>query len=182
MLCNLLLDCLAMSNKYILTIVQLRTVVAYLGEQTQPQWWHTNFFSSNNQVFLSPIYPRTVFLSKYHGTRQAASLIHDDYTGVGGQVYHLFRLPETIEQALHEYLLDPIHSDRVQTCIVSSEKAMQTLLELSGESSGLQPESGPVSVGASDHVQQRNLWQKVARYYYAAFVQGTKTYPYIAHE
>jgi hypothetical protein len=172
-----------MSNiNYIHKLVQLRTTVACLGEQTQPQWWSSGFFSPTSKAFLSPVFSRSVFLSQYHGARQAASLVHDEYIGVGGQVYHLFRLPETIEQALHKYLLDPIHSDRVQTCIVSSEQAMQTLLELSGESSGLQSESGPVRVGASDQVQQRNLWQKVARYYYAAFVQGTKTYPYIAHE
>jgi hypothetical protein len=37
--------------------------------------------------------------------KEAAARVHDEYIGVG-KVYHLFRLPEHIEQALHSSLRD----------------------------------------------------------------------------
>ncbi len=164
------------------SLLQLRFSVAYLGENRQADWWSSVFFSTVSQEYLSPVFPRTTLLSKYHGAQQAASFKHDEYIGVGIQVFHLFRLPETMEQSIYEYLRSINNLESIGEYIGSPEKALQSVLELAGEYSEIQLENGPVRVGETDNLYKRTIWQKVAQYYHKAFLEGVKTYPYIVLE
>jgi len=169
-----------MAQAHLHTIAQLRILVAYLGERTQHNWWSSVFFGAASPSFLNPVFVRTTFLAQYHGAQQAANLVHDEFIGIGGRVFHLFRLPEAMEQELHDYLSDPELTERLKIVITSPDRALQALLELAGDTAEVKPETGPLHIGATEQISQRNLWHKAARYYYAAFVQGTRTYPYLA--
>jgi hypothetical protein len=169
-----------MTKTYLLTIAQLRTSVAYLGERAQHHWWPSAFFDPTGPAFLQPVFSRTAFLAQYHGAQQAAGLVHDEYIGVGSAVFHLFRLPESLEQELHQIAGDPEQAERLKINLISPDRALQTLLDLAGESADAKPETGPVRIGSTDQLTQRTLWQKIARCYYAAFIQGARSYPYIA--
>ena len=51
---------------------KLRLAVGFLGEQ-EPRWWASNFFGPGSEAFLSPIFPRTTPLARYHGVVLAAA-------------------------------------------------------------------------------------------------------------
>ena len=87
------------------TILQARLLVGYLGERAQYDWWPTEFYETSSRLFLEPVYSRTFNLAQYHGVLEAARLLHDEHLSVGS--FHLFRLPEEIEQDLHN-LVDRI--------------------------------------------------------------------------
>ena len=84
-------------------LAKMRAVVGYLGERNQSGWWQSSFFAPGSQAFLAPVFGRTRLLAQCTGVAQAAAVVHDERIGVG-DVYHLFRLPEDIEQALHRAL------------------------------------------------------------------------------
>ena len=84
-------------------ITRLRMIVGYLGEKGQHNWWSSEFFSPTAPAFLNPVFGKTATLAQYHGVKEAARRVHDTHIGVG-RVFHLFRLPESMEQAIFEVL------------------------------------------------------------------------------
>lgn len=82
-----------------MSLAQLRIVVGFLGEKDQAGWWPSGFCASASTAFLLPAFPRTLTPARYEGLCRAAQLVHDEHVGLG-DVYHLFRLPEALEQAL----------------------------------------------------------------------------------
>jgi hypothetical protein len=95
------------------SLAALRTLVGFLGEREQFAWWPSAFFAPGSQAFLLPLFARTRLLAQCNGVTQAAALVHDDRIGVG-QVYHLFRLPEDMEQAIHRFLNDEAACGRLE--------------------------------------------------------------------
>ena len=81
------------------TWLYLRLLVGYLGERAQGAWWPTAFYEPSGRLFLEPVFGKTARLAQYHGVLEAARRLHDDHLSVGR--YHLFRLPEEVEQNLH---------------------------------------------------------------------------------
>jgi hypothetical protein len=74
--------------------------VGFLGERAQFAWWPTAFYEpSSRNLFLEPVFSKTSRLAQYHGVLEAARRLHDEHLSVGS--YHLFRLPEEVEQDLH---------------------------------------------------------------------------------
>ena len=92
-----------MDADHLVTLATLRILVGYLGEREQFGWWQSAFFAPGSQAFLAPLFARTQLLAQCNGVTRAACLIHDERIGVG-HVYHLFRLPEDMEQGLHGIL------------------------------------------------------------------------------
>jgi hypothetical protein len=84
-------------------VARLRMIVGFLGEKSQRNWWPSEFFSDTAPAFLNPVFGKTATLAQYHGVKEAARRVHDDHIGVGS-VFHLFRLPDSIEQCLFELL------------------------------------------------------------------------------
>src|SRR5690349_14523885 len=93
-------------------LATLRTVVGYLGEREQYSWWQSSVFAPAGRAILAPVLGRTQALAQYAGVRRAAALVHDERIGVG-RVFHLFRLPEDVEQALHHVVQTPSVRQRI---------------------------------------------------------------------
>ena len=118
-----------MTSEDLETLVSLRAAVGFLGEKGQHDWWTSSFFSTSAATFLAPLFPRTQFLSQTAGVTSAAMRLHDDRIGVG-KVFHLFRLPEDLEQSLHRILGDGTVVSRVESSVATMESAMLALSQI----------------------------------------------------
>ena len=156
-------------------LAALRAAVGYLGEKAQYAWWQSSFFTPISASFLIPVFPRTQCLAQCHGVTVAASRVHDEHIGVG-RVYHLFRLPEDIEQVIHRALHEPELCDRIAQCTSTVDLAFDLLRQNSiapvGES------EGPTHVGDEKDLRRENSWKKVAAYYLRGFESKSQVYPY----
>src|SRR5260370_1713187 len=76
-------------------ILQLRRIVAALGERTTPPWWRTQFLSEFGVRALTRVFPRTSASAALNSVLIAAREDHDKRIGIGGR-HHLFRLPARI--------------------------------------------------------------------------------------
>ncbi len=157
------------------TIAELRILIGYLGEKSQANWWSSDFFSLTATAFLTPIFNRSLFLAQYQGVTAAAAIIHDSTIGVG-RIYHLFRLPISLEQASAEMLNDIRFVQTVQTRLVNPEAALVRLAELAEKQESLS--SGPILVGQLDQDIVADL-MRAAGMYHAAFNADIQTYPYM---
>lgn len=152
---------------------QLRLLVGYLGEKAQKNWWPTAFFDPTSKLFLDPIMPRTVRLCQYKGVHEAARRLHDEYVAVG-EVYHLFRLPEEVEQDLQQRVV--VAPEEWFAPLANQEQAMATLGTLAEASTPI--ESGPQSLGQYSELYCCAGAKVLARHYLSAFQQGIRSYPY----
>lgn len=164
-----------MDSDLIAMLVQLRIVVGYLGEKGQHGWWQSSFYTQGSSAFLSPLFGRTQVLAQCNGVTHAAALVHDERIGIG-HVYHLFRLPEEIEQAIHQALQDPILAKELQKMITQPEDALDHLRKsaLSTASSKI----GPIRLGNFDALRDIKTWKKAAGAYLFGFEQKTLVFPY----
>ena len=95
--------------------VALRLAVGLLGEQEQSAWWPSGFLGRHAQAFLNPVFGGKTRMAQYHGVTEAACRIHDERIGVG-RVFHLYRLPETIEQKMASALQEGSLPEDVSRC------------------------------------------------------------------
>src|SRR5579859_6904587 len=154
-------------------LAALRAVVGYLGEHDNNGWWQSAFFASSSRAFLQPIFGRTQLLAQCNGVTRAAAVVHDERIGVGN-VYHLFRLPEDVEQALHRVLHGQALSQRIGALCASKEAALDYLRGEAGapDSTGM----GPTRVGAANNLRHQEAWRIVAAHYLHACDEGTEVY------
>jgi hypothetical protein len=164
-----------MRNSTLTQIARLRLLVGFLGEQSQFNWWSSSFFTVNSRAFLSPVFSKTAFIAQWQGVKEAASRVHDEHIGVGA-VYHLFRLPEHIEQTLFTSLQDQAFADSMSIEVHNQESALENLTSLIEGS----PEDGdgPVLVGNIDALLAGKTLGVLAHHYKTAFTNGTVVYPY----
>lgn len=117
-----------MQREYLEHLATLRAVVGFLGERDQPGWWPSSFFGAGSSAFVTPVFPRTHFLAQCLGVTGAALKVHDERIGVG-RVFHLFRLPEDLEQGIHRVLHDDSCVAAIREKLVDREAAMRFLNE-----------------------------------------------------
>ncbi len=161
-------------------ILSLRTLVGYLGEEGQFNWWSSSFFSNSSIKFLSPIFGKTSFSSQYYGAREAATNIHDEHIGIGRNVFHLFRLPETQEKLLHSIVCDESAIENIKPYIQDTETALGSLKELSKDCNVVSV--GPVRLGSRENLADGPVWREIANYYLKGFSEGKRVYPYFSDE
>jgi len=166
-----------MTPELIKTIVQLRAAVGLLGEQGPKAWWPSAFFSASSRSFLSPLFPRTLPLSQLQGVTAAAARVHDERIGVGS-VFHLFRLPEDIEQAAHRLLEQGELARQLSTSVTDRESALDSLNALAA--SQQPPGGGPIRVGRVDQLSNPGSWRLVAAHYAAAFQVSLEVFPFFS--
>lgn len=159
------------------TLSVLRAAVGCLGEKHQRGWWQTSFFLASSQVFLTPVFTRTTLLAQCTGVSQAAALVHDERIGVG-RVYHLFRLPEDIEQDMTSAWKSQEVTEQIHDFVQTPEKAMAYLR--SQASGSMTADLGPIFIGRLEQIQEAHIWRTVAGIYAAAFEQGDQRFPYFA--
>ena len=165
-----------MNTDLLTHIAKRRIYIGFLGEKEQFNWWKSSFFSPASDAFLSPLFSRTQLLAQCTGVSRAASLIHDEHIGVG-HVYHLFRLPEDLEQGLHQKLKDPTFAKSIQKDLTKAI-AINELKELSANFES--EDMGPVRIGSISDLYKIESWGYVAGAYLNAFDKGQIIYPYFS--
>jgi len=155
------------------SLLKLRLLVAYLGEKDQAGWWDTSFLSQIGLEFLEHSFPRTRMLAGLNGACQAAQRLHDDRIGVGS-VFHLFRLPFTVEQSM--FGLAQHRLDELADLIKDRKTAIQALRELS--SSTVRAE-GPVQIGTEKKLLRHSTIDEFATHYLSALEDEKLIFPYI---
>jgi len=159
--------------------LRLRALVLALGESVLPSWWTTRFMSKAGIRFLARLYPRTSLQAAIHAAGRAACDAHDRAVGRVG-VYHLFRLPESLESETAQ-----VPPDFDNDFVVGFRAALgnpDTLLALPAELCeghlGADAASGARRIGAdTDSVTSAGL-RKAAAIYHYAFAQGKPAFPY----
>ncbi|MEW5992802.1 MAG: BrxE family protein [Pseudomonadota bacterium] len=165
-----------MKESYLSTLLQMRLLVGFLGERAQFAWWPTAFFEPSSRLFLEPVFAKTSRLAQYHGVVEAARRLHDEHLNVGS--YHLFRLPEEIEQDLHMMVQERDGESVASSALQGKDDALDTLKSLAGGSSS--PAEGPIAIDSIGGLDSPSAIQAVAGAYLSAFMQNTRIYPYFA--
>ena len=156
-------------------LATIRTAVGFLGEKDQAAWWTSSFFASGSPTFLSPIFARTQLVAQCVGVATAASKVHDERIGIG-QVYHLFRLPEDLEQGIHRILRQSSVAGRIATNVATRDQAVQFLR--SGGGQAQENAIGPTRIAGITGLRNASTWEAVAATYANGFDKGAECYPY----
>ena len=150
-------------------------LVGFLGERAQYAWWPTAFYEASSRLFLEPVFSKTSRLAQYHGVLEAARRLHDEHLSVGS--YHLFRLPEEVEQDLHAIVQSGAGEDLANPAPKGKEAALDELKRLAATSSS--SSVGPTAVGSIKDLDSTDTLKAIAAAYLSAFNQNAKTYPYL---
>lgn len=156
-------------------ILKTRLLVGYLGERAQHAWWPTAFYEASGRLFLEPVFARTFRLAQYHGVLEAARRLHDEHLSVGS--YHLFRLPEEVEQDLHNLVQRPEADEFALQEMRSKDAALSSLKNLAGGNSVTSV--GPTAIGNVGDLDSPNTTKSIAAAYLTAFSKDAKAYPYL---
>lgn len=164
-----------MKESYLPTLLQMRLLVGFLGERAQCAWWPTAFYETSSRLFLEPVFTKTSRLAQYHGVLEAARRLHDEHLSVGS--YHLFRLPEKIEQDLHAIVQSSEGEELANRAPQSKDAALDALRSLAATSGNASV--GPTAVGSIKDIDSTETQKAIAAAYLSAFNQSAKTYPYL---
>ena len=159
----------------LITLLELRLVVGYLGERSQHAWWSTAFFGEYSLRSLEIVAPKTSTLAQYNGVVEAARRVHDEHLSIGS--YHLFRLPEEAEQDLHAAMQSATGSAFAGDTWKEKAAALTMLMGFADEN--LPTNVGPVAIGNISDIYSSRLLQAMAGNYSSAFAKDFQTYPYM---
>ena len=162
-------------NPSLLTILQLRLLVGFLGERSQHGWWPTSFFGDYSMRSLEFVAPKTASLAQYHGAVEAARRLHDEHLSVGS--YHLFRLPEEVEQDLHALVQSAQGATVIGELPKDTETALASLAKMAN--AGVAAAEGPVSLGSISALSEPDTAKAFAGVYLKALSANVKAYPYL---
>ena len=164
-----------MKDSYLSTVLQMRSLVGFLGERPQFAWWATSFFGDYSLRSLEFVTPKTSLLAQYHGVVEAARKLHDEHLNVGS--YHLFRLPEEVKQDLHAMMQSSVGTELAKQLPQDKDAALAALKILAGAIPSAAV--GPTAVGNIDQLSAGEALESIAGAYVCAFSQNAKTYPYL---
>lgn len=156
-------------------LARMRAAVGFLGEREQYGWWQSTFFAAGSRAFLGPVFGRTQLLAQCMGVTRAAALSHDEHIGVG-RVFHLFRLPEDVEQGIHRALHTPEVSQRIAELVSRQDIALDYLRAEARTSLG--QGVGPTHAGSAHELRDSRHWRTIAAEYVNAFSTQSQVYPY----
>jgi hypothetical protein len=161
----------------LLHIAVMRIVISYLGEKMQYGWWQSAFWAPTADGFLSPVFPRTIFAAKANGACASAKKLHDERIGIG-RVFHLFRLPEDVEQSIHFALQSDLVRQKATPLISSITEAVDFLAANCG-SQHVSESVGPVVCGKISELYSSFVMESVARTYLNGFRRESEVFPYL---
>lgn len=164
-----------MTTNHLEALLELRSLVGFLGERTQFAWWPTSFFGDYSLRSLEFVTPKTSRLAQYHGVVEAARKLHDEHLNVGS--YHLFRLPEEVEQDLHAMMQSSIGTELAKQVLMDKDAVLAALKAVAGANTSAAV--GPTAVGNIAQLSTGETLKSIAGAYVAAFSQNAKTYPYL---
>lgn len=164
-----------MNKSIVPVLLKTRLLVGFLGEKAQFSWWQTAFFEPSSSLFLEPVFSKTFRLAQYHGVLEAARLIHDQHLSAGS--YHLFRLPEELEQDLYTAFLATGRYLAASDAVSSKETALKTLASMAGSTSSATV--GPTQIGSFSALDSLDTISEIGAAYVSAFKHGTHVFPYL---
>lgn len=150
--------------------IHLRQLVILLGEHKG--WWPTQIMTGRGVEYLSYVLPKTQRKAAFQLSTEICKAEHDKQIGPGR--YHLFRLPQKWEEQIFNELGAIVETFK----ILSDSEALKDLLILS-EAICASAATGPVLIGAHSELNDKSIFQSLGRYYYEAFNNNFKTYPYL---
>lgn len=164
------------SSGQIYDLLQLRTIVAVLGERVTPPWWRTQFLTDVGLRALIRVFPRTAASAALNSVLIAARDDHDKRIGVGHR-YHLFRLPSATEHAVAALLTGEAFEART-TDIVSKapDDLIQELATMAHDREGLRAD-GPLRLGPTTDVVTAGV-EALAAHYCHSFQSNRRVFPY----
>ena len=162
---------------------RLRALVLALGESALPAWWKTEFMNETGLRFLERLYPRSSFRAAVHAAGKAACEIHDRAVGRVG-VYHLFRLPESLEVDVYESQpsTDEGFIESLRSCLGQQDKLLDMLTPLCDGEELKNNAAGPRRIGTDSDAATVEALSRAAAVYHQAFNLGKPTFPYFAAE
>jgi hypothetical protein len=154
----------------ILNWKELRLIISILGEYHQ--WWSANVISSKGKEFLDYVLPKTKLSAVHQLATEIGRQEHDKHVSAGR--YHIFRLTQKLEENIfHELKKNDETLDQLD-----QNQALQILREMASGIS-INASKGPVLIGTHEELNDKSLFQSIARHYYEAFANNYKTYPYL---
>lgn len=163
-----------MDEPRLFQLLQLRLAVGFLGEKQHYGWWQTAFFEDTSRQFLEPVFIKSTRQAQYHGVLEAARRVHDEHLSSGS--FHLFRLPEEIEQDLFSIARSRASTDAASFIPNDKEQALSTLQSFPAGGSG--PAQGPTLLGNISELGRPETVGVMARTYFSAFTSSSRVYPY----
>jgi hypothetical protein len=167
----------------VVPLLQLQIMVLALGEAHHAGWWRSQFLSPVGLSHLSYLYPRSNFGAAVRAASRAARAVHDASIGIG-DVFHLFRLPQTLERRLDDVLRDSETELHVQfgATIRQKQDLLDRLATLSEVSPDVQVQAGPRRLGTLRDLQRPSSVAAMSSLYCAAFQNGLRMFPYFDGE
>lgn len=162
----------------IIAVLKLRLLVGALGEKSRFGWWQTSFFDKTSQAFLTPVFVKTFSLACYHGALEAARRVHDESLNAGS--YHLFRLPEEMEQDLHSAMSGGAAKEALVVATESKDAGLAALLDFAGDVKVAKSGSGPFLLATMSEFSGATILQRMARVYYDGFCARLTPIPYLS--
>ena len=149
--------------------ILLRLQVAYAGEASKPSWWPSACLSAGAALDFKALFADAAPAVAWQLSSQAACQAHDKW--LSGMDYHLFRLPEGLEEAIYHTGLQ-LSSGQAQALLAQKE-ALLTETEAMGAAV-----TGPHRLGSSADLLTGNALPALRACYAAAFSQAAQVFPY----
>jgi hypothetical protein len=163
--------------------IHLRAIVLALGESVEPAWWKTEFMNETGFRFLERLFPHSYYRAAVHSAGKAACDVHDQAVGRVG-VYHLFRLPDVLEDQIHSSppSADDSFSMEFRSSLGHPEKLLVILASVCDGETVKKAVSGPIRIGKASDLTAPSALSKVATVYHDAFRRGKPSFPYFEAE
>jgi hypothetical protein len=163
--------------------LRLRALVLALGECAGSPWWKTEFMNETGLRFLERLCPRTFVRAAIHAAGKAACDAHDRAVGRVG-VYHLFRLPESLDAEINRM---PPNADQdfvtaFRAALGNPDKLMELLAPLGGRTEGGEASLGARRIGTDTDLMTHSAFEVTAALYHRAFMQRNPVFAYFAAE
>jgi hypothetical protein len=154
------------------SLLKLRLQVLSLGEKHK--WWTSSFFTEESISFLEYVFPKTTYATSVIAASEVGKEIHDKAVGTGK--FHLFRLPQGLEEKIHRFVLE---NEALPALLKSTQENELDGLEAMTEYIAIHNEQGPIHIGTVSDVQEEGMIQVLAKHYYEAFNNNYQTFPYL---
>lgn len=149
--------------------ILLRLQVAYAGEASKPGWWPTACLTAGAALDFRALFADAAPAVAWQLSSQAACQAHDKW--LSGMDYHLFRLPEGLEEAIYHTGLQ-LSSSQAQA-LMAQKEALLTKTEATGTTA-----TGPHRLGSSSDLITGSALPALRACYTAAFAAGNQAFPY----
>ena len=167
-----------MELKRVKQLTELRALVGFLGEKRQFNWWDTDFLSPTGLEFLAINFPRSTFAAGCNSIVEAARRLHDERIGKGG-VYHLFRLPASLEETVHQEIMK-LPTEKLAEDVKNREVALESLKAVAQDIT--EGSEGPVLIAGAAELTDPKLLKNLAGQYLAAFIDSKQCFPYFTSQ